>query len=370
MKKYNYISNIDTICFLAYFKNYDTNISIRALLKNLKYEKEKVITVVRSNPTYKHLIQLGEMKFELLPSGKRGYAYILKNNGYELNIAEFSSKISNFAPVQVRISSEYLWAYGLMNSYYVIYNLISNIFGIPEKIKLSRVDLSMHISNANFIDNYEKAYKGNYRNSNVNYHNKYINSLTFGSRSSPIYCRIYDKSLEIIEQSKKTWFYDIWEKNNMDIKNVWNVEFELKNEFFRNYNIFSPEELIEHLNTIWQFLTCEWLLKINIDNKRIDRCSTNDLWKIVQNGYSNFNSQELVKRDRQKDSEALAAIPAIAGYLTTYAAKRGITDITSAVYEILQESENYLLTRKNSYLNNEIKKKIPLYHEREVKENE
>ena len=41
MQKHNYISNIDTLYFLTYFDNYDTNKSIELLLLTLKNEKEK-----------------------------------------------------------------------------------------------------------------------------------------------------------------------------------------------------------------------------------------------------------------------------------------------------------------------------------------
>lgn len=370
MKNNNYISNIDTIYILAYFKNYDKNISIELLLTMLKIEKEKAKNILIQNRTYKHIIKIKNMTFELLPNGTRGYSYILKNAGYELHIAEFKSSISNFAPVKIRISSEYLWAYGLMISYKNIYTFISEIFGVPSNVKVSRVDMAMHIENADFTSNYQTSYKGNYKKSNANYNNKIINALTFGSRSSPIYCRIYDKSLEIKEQSKKIWFYDIWQKHNMNIHNVWNVEFELKSEFLRNYNISNPIELMEHLNSIWRYLTCEWIVKINKDNTRVDRCTTSKIWNLVQNGYSNYNSKELVKRDIQKCSDAIATIPTITGYLTTYAAKRGILDIEVAIQEILNESAKYLLDNKNTFLNNEIKRKIPLYHESEVIENE
>lgn len=366
MQKHNYISNIDTLYFLTYFDNYDTNKSIELLLLTLKNEKEKAKKYMTENPSYKHLIKIADIQFEILPNGKRGYSFILKNPGYELHIAEFNSSISNFAPIQVRISSEYLWAYGLKISYQNIYKFIANVFGVPNNVKVSRVDMAMHIDNADFITNYQNAYKGNYKNSNVNFNNKSINALTFGSRSSPVYCRIYDKTLEIQEQSKKTWFYEIWKANNMDINNVWNVEFELKSDFLRRYNIISPIDLIEHLNSIWHYLTFDWLVMINNDNKRVDRCSTNYLWKIVQNGYSTFSSEQLIERNSQKITDALAAIPTITGYLTTYAAKRAIPDINIAIFEILQESENYLVMHKNSCLNNEIQKKIPLYTESEV----
>ena len=275
----NSISNIDTIYFLVFFENYCDN---ENLLSTLKSEKEKALSIATDNASYKHMITLNEMAFQLLPTGSRGYAYIIKNNGYEIKIAQYLSKMKNFAPVQVRISSEYLWAYGLRNSYSFIFNWLTETLGNIKEIKISRVDLAMHISNPDFITNYENCYKGKFKKASTLTTNKDINCLTFGSRSSPVYCRIYNKSLEITEQKHKYWFHDIWQKNNMNIHNVWNVEFEVKSEFLRDFNILTINDLLEHLSSLWEYFTSKWLVKVDRIHSRIERCPTCELWEYIQ----------------------------------------------------------------------------------------
>ena len=69
------------------------------------------------------------MSFYLSTSGTSGYAYILHNNGFQLNVAQFKSSLKNYLPIQIRISSEYLWSYGISNSWSIIYNWIVETFG-------------------------------------------------------------------------------------------------------------------------------------------------------------------------------------------------------------------------------------------------
>ena len=160
--------------------------------------------------------------------------------------------------------------------------------------KVSRVDLCMHTSDIDFITNYENLYKGRYKKDSVNvlnYTNKEINSITFGTRKGKkIYCRIYNKTLEIKETKQKSWFKEIWENNGLDINSVWNLEFELKSEFLREFKIKTVEDLENSLQDIWKYCTEKWLVKINRDNVRTERCSINEKWLDVQKAYDNFNS--------------------------------------------------------------------------------
>lgn len=55
----------------------------------------------------------------------------------------------------------------------------------------------------------------------------YYNSVLFGSKSSCVYTRFYEKSLEMKEVAQKDWIVDCWKALGFDIedKQVWRVEF-------------------------------------------------------------------------------------------------------------------------------------------------
>lgn len=354
-----YVSNIDTIYILLDFKNYE--VKCNKILKFLEDEREKAKLEIVSNANSKHLITINEMPFEMLSNGCMGYAYILHNSGYEVKISQYKSKIKSFMPIQIRISSEYLWSKGLIQSWKQIKQWTENTFGKIEEEKISRVDLCTHTSDIDFITNYETSYKGKFKKDSVNvlnYTNKKINSITFGSRKGKnIYCRIYNKILEVKEKKNKMWFFDIWQNNNLDINNVWNLEFELKNEFLREFKIKTIEDLEKKLKDIWIYLTTQWLVKIDKINVRVERCPINEKWIEIQNAYDNFNSTGLIKREKQKNMDAEALIPNIIGNITSYSARKNTLEMKNA-FELVYNSSKAYLEKNNKNFEDETTKKM------------
>lgn len=55
----------------------------------------------------------------------------------------------------------------------------------------------------------------------------YYNSVLFGSKTSSVYTRFYEKSLEMKEVAQKDWIVDCWRSLGFDLDNkqVWRVEF-------------------------------------------------------------------------------------------------------------------------------------------------
>jgi hypothetical protein len=105
------IPNIDTVFFGVNFYEYD--MYTEEIID--KFEKLKV-TAKKNDEGLKDQMPVyssNNMNFEVFGNGKRGYAYILHNSEYELNIAQYSSRIESFYPVIVRIKSEALWSIGL-----------------------------------------------------------------------------------------------------------------------------------------------------------------------------------------------------------------------------------------------------------------
>ena len=144
------IINIDTIYLLVNIKNYEVH--AKKILDFLKKEKEKAKLLLNSNSNYRHLIDINGMNFELLTNGAKGYAYILHNSGYEIKISQFKSSITSFSPIQIRVSSEYLWSKGLKYSWKLISEWVNKTFGNIEENKISRVDLCLHTSNVDFFN--------------------------------------------------------------------------------------------------------------------------------------------------------------------------------------------------------------------------
>lgn len=64
----------------------------------------------------------------------------------------------------------------------------------------------------------------------------YYNSVLFGSKTSSVYTRFYEKSLEMKEVQQKDWIVDCWRELGFDLedKQVWRVEFSISGPGRRN----------------------------------------------------------------------------------------------------------------------------------------
>lgn len=343
-----YVSNIDTICILIDIEKYeeDNEKLIQFLMENREQAKIKA----SENSSDKHFITINDMTFQVLPNSCQGYAFIMKNSSYELKISQYKSKIKSFYPIQARISAEALWSKGIYNSWAILYNWITETFGNIVDNKVCRLDICTHVSDVDFISNYERTYKGKYKKRQVFHTGKDINCLCFGSRKGKnIYCRIYNKTLEVQETRKKSWFKEIWINNGLNVDKVWNVEFEIKSELLRKYNLCSVLDIINSLKDIWQYCTTDWLLKIDRTNERVERCPTNQQWLEIQHCYDDFKSKELIERERQFQLDAKMLIPNIVGNITAYSARKNDLDIKNAFDSLLKDTMKYLENKRTTF---------------------
>lgn len=69
--------------------------------------------------------------------------------------------------------------------------------------------------------------------------------LAFGSRSSIVFTRLYNKSLEMREEHVKPWILECWEKNGFDLtKDVWRLEFQCSGKDFKFADVTTGEEIL------------------------------------------------------------------------------------------------------------------------------
>ena len=351
----NYISNIDTIYILVDIEDYEEN--CRELIQLLMDRRERAKLNDKDNLQHRELLSINDMTFQILPNSCKGYAFILKNDDCELKISQYKSKIKSFYPIQVRISSEMLWGEGISNAWSFIYNWIAETFGNILDNKVCRLDICTHVSDIDFTSNYDKVYKGKFKKTQVFHTGKDINCLSFGSRKGKnIYCRIYNKTLEVEETKKKSWFRNLWLDNNLNFRNVWNVEFEIKSELLRRYNISSVLDVTNSLKDIWQFCTKEWLIKIDRTNSRVERCKVNSKWIEIQKCYDNFKSKKLIEKEKQYLIDAEILIPNIVGSITSYSARKNNLKIKDVFDELMKKTEKYLLNKDTNF-ENEVNKK-------------
>lgn len=339
------ISNIDSIFFSIDVEKYDLNNS--DLLNLLEKSKEDA----KNNKMIDKVIELGGKKFTILPNGARFHAYILHNDSFEVKFSQNRSKNKDNYPVAIRIKSLFLWEKGFISAYMETIDYLKTVVKgefIAEKI--SRADLCCHVDFLKFdsLHDIYHCWRGNFKKVEHYFFNRKLNGLTFGSFSEKnIMCRIYNKSLEI-KTSGKTWFNDIWQKSNMNIDNVWNIEFQVGRKFFKEHSIETVQDFIIKMRGIWEYLTKDWITFINIDDENISRCTTKDLWLKVQDSYLDYCNFKPIKREKQLNRNAELLIPLLVGVLTSYGACKQNIVLDRVIKDFKEDLNTYLKDKKDN----------------------
>lgn len=69
-----------------------------------------------------------------------------------------------------------------------------------------------------------------------------VNTLAFGKRASGVFARLYNKSVEQVEQVSKPWIKEMWRTVGLDeTKGVWRLEFELRGRAVKIANMGTGE---------------------------------------------------------------------------------------------------------------------------------
>lgn len=354
---------IDTLCALVDVSKYDE--CIKNYIPILEEKKEEAKLIASKCSSEKIMININGLTFQILGNGSKGYAFILHNSEYEVKLAQFRSKQEDFFPIYIRIKSECLWACGYEESWRYILNWISTGIGSINSNKVNRLDLCCHTDNLQLSDDDINTFKGSFHKDEIFRNRRKISGMSFGSReTNNIFCRIYDKYLEVSQKSKKLWFKDIWIKNGLVPEKVWNVEFQLNRTFFKEHMIDSVEDAFARLKTIWLYCTTEWIVKVDLTRSRIERCPTNDAWLSIQTAFVNHRSLSLITRQEQMLWDAEALVPNTIGNLTSFAALLGNDDIETVLLKLKLDGQRYLKNKKTDF-RNVVNEKIATHNSKE-----
>lgn len=350
------IGMIDTLIYSNDIEDYDE--CCRELLDKLEECKQQAKINLTENSAEKVLIKIGNMEFEVLPNGKKGYAYILHNSFYEIDLAQYRSKNKNFNPMFVKIKSEALWSRGAIQAFIELQCWTAKNIGVIVENKITRIDLCCHIDNFKLTDSDMNKFKGQYYTDTVYRYRRKINAMTFGSSATGrLYCRVYDKELEIKQKKQKTWFYQVWKNEGLKEDEVWNIEFQIMRDFLRERNVSSVEETIDFIPEIWKYCTETFLVKHNNDNKNISRCTISAEWLEIQKTFEAVDYKEFIKQEDQLKADAEALIPSCYGYITTFAARSGIMNNELVLEKLKKAGNKYLKDKGKGFKEVVVKKR-------------
>jgi hypothetical protein len=222
----------------------------------------------------------------MMPNGSKGFEWLLISNDFALKIGKWAT--SKTRPnIMAEIRSEMLWRLGAEESCSFISNIISEMGFEINIIKPSRVDLCVDVLfprpawNKDLIDYaVTKAFE------RVFYMQKAHQLKGISIGKGDMTARMYDKALEIKQQSNKVWMFDIWgipkiPKNKVMLR----IEFQMRREILNEIKVNTLIDLFEKQPNIWVYCTKKWLtFKDNIGAHR-DKRKTMPWWIVIQDGY-------------------------------------------------------------------------------------
>ena len=336
-----YLSMVDYLSFSVDIYGYAQDELCQTILERLEMKKHQSSNTGLREDMENAIIDISGWAFEVLGNGARGYAYILHNDEYEVRIAKYRSDNEDMYPLFIRIKQDGLWGNTPQGAYKGVMAWIRLTFGHVKAVKISRADLCCHTDQFQFTQNDIDRFRGKYRKETIRRSDKQLVGMEFGERTSPVFLRIYNKTKEVMEKGQKLWFFSAWGKEDADVSNVWNIEFELKRDFFKEIQVETVDQFFERLRDIWLYLTTEWIDFADLDNARFSRCSVNKEWAALSKSYDTECSRGQIKREKQTQIDSKTLIPQICGYMTKFGAMLKENDIYNVFKLAIQSVNDY-----------------------------
>ncbi|WP_299977057.1 hypothetical protein [Desulfobacula sp.] len=348
-------SNVDTLVITldTIMENAPTFFSILAEAKALARLNKKDVPV-----SFKLDKINNEYIFDVKATGANGREWIIWNKEYSLAIAN-STTTQAMPNIIVTIRSETLWRKGLYNAIQFILNFLHQVGAKIQKARISRLDLCV---DALFSDSLwstkildyavRRATTDDVRLDNVCIHrsHKKLTGIDIGKNKMKV--RFYDKVLEIIQKSNKTWLFDIWNLSEVPKGfKVIRTEFQLRREILKEIGIDSIDDLFSFIDNAWAYCTVKWLKFQSHPEKQSHQRKTLPWWEKIQNGFNNCPVGNPLIRAKAANADKTRLSQQILGLMSSFAALELETGC-----EIAPEDINLLNTfesfRNHLYINN------------------
>jgi len=232
------------------------------------------------------------------------------------------SQTDAYPTVRVRFKSLYLWEVGPDKALNEARGLILQCFGKIEKEKVSRVDFCADFRDIDMDWSSFRKFVSKATDRNLYFvGSDELSGFNFGR--GRIKARVYDKSREI-RRNKKKWFFDLWGVSEDEV--IWRVEFQLRRDFLKEYDVEDFESFKDVVADIWRYLSNEWLAMRELDNENVSRRSLTPFWervtssiKIVEFSYGKLTG---VLRNVARDIKEESLIQIVRGLVISISAIR------------------------------------------------
>lgn len=241
--------------------------------------------------------------FTIKPHGTKGFSWIVSGSDFTYKIAN-SLEPGSRPNVMVEIRSEALWRLGTEKAIKISLGLLEANRGCIIEAKISRLDLC-----CDFLlhDKHWSQSLMDYAVTRATdftpyYTHKKLTGIRIGK--DIISARLYDKALEIKQQSKKYWMYDIWGINEPPQgKKIIRIEFQLRREVLKQLGLKNVEDLFQKIDEAWAYCTKKWLKFQDRPGLHHTQRSTLKWYEEIQDGFNGVQGAEPLVREKAISSD-------------------------------------------------------------------
>lgn len=286
-------------------------------------------------------ITIADRLFKVEAHGAGRFRYVISDDRFRIQI----SRGKKLPLAYAKISSEYLTYHPIPQIENELRIIVNSLGLVEESAKVSRADVCVDFIPGIPMDDFNVRQW-------VTRARKKAAYWTVGDRFSgwtigaggAIQSRAYDKVLEIVEESNKTYLFKIWEAFGwMPGDGVWRQEFQAGSTGLREMGIETVPQLIDNLGGLWKYLTEDWLRLTRMGNdSNKSRWELHPLWTEIQSAIWTQMPQLALERIRSSNlpiDERI--IPGGLGYISSFMAREGITDFGEGLGTFLHHSETF-----------------------------
>ena len=184
-----------------------------------------------------------------------------------------------------------------------------------------------------------------------------------------LHARLYEKVIEIVNKSHKTYLFELWQANGWQIgEKVWRMEFQTEKQTLKELGIITLSDLLKQQAALWQYLTHDWLrLSIpNLNDTKRDRWPNHPLWDAIASVYALPLDQPRLQRFRpaRLPADERLFVHGLGG-LTSFMASRGIEDFGEGLGEYLAQAKEFHASKGepfHNYVGRKVKAKARKYN--------
>jgi hypothetical protein len=169
-------------------------------------------------------------------------------------------------------------------------------------------------------------------------------------RGGDISARLYDKTLEIKTASRAHYNYILWADNGWTSPDaVYRLEVQFRRQALKELGINLVSQLVESHDKLWRYFTEDWLrLAVPAPDENRSRWPLDPLWQALSEAPLAAPKSGRLKRFRyERVPEDDRLLRPIAGFLTSFMAKRNIKDAKTGLREMGSDLKRYYDTVGN-----------------------